>query len=52
MKNKWTLNFEVYVNGLLRNKKVDADCGGDISEYKAKNTEVIFWLDKELDKKK
>jgi len=52
MKNKWTLNFEVYVNGLLRNKKVDADCGGDISEYKAKNTEVIFWLDKELDKVK
>jgi hypothetical protein len=52
MKNKWTLNFEVYVNDLLRDKKVNADCGGDISEYKTKNTKVIFWLDKELDKVK
>jgi len=52
MKNKWTLNFEIYVNDLLRDKKVDTDCGGNISEYKTKNTKVIFWLDKELDKVK
>ena len=52
MKNKWTLNFEIYVNDLLRDKKVDTDCGGDISGYKTKNTKVIFWLDKELDKVK
>jgi len=52
MKNKWTLNFEIYVNNLLRDKKVNADCGGGISGYKTKNTKVIFWLDKELDKVK
>lgn len=50
MKNEWTLNFEIYKNNVLKDKKVDADCGGDISNYKTKNTKVIFWLDKKLDK--